>query len=281
MEQVENRNKTVDFRYNSGYSKRGGDPMLPDNLAVMATDVLNFHQKKERKFQSARSFSAITLRRQTAGKYICNDKPIPFEPGSICIVPEGVAYGRSTLEEDILVIHFRLLNYAMEEIQVFRVPDLEKYEALFKKALRLKYENNTGSTYLVTAVLYEILAQLISDVGFATDPKDNRIIESVESMRQHFADPGLSIEALAKQACVSPAYYRREFRRLYGTSPKEYLDTLRINYAKSLLETGYFSQKEIAARCGFLDVGYFRTMFKKKIGKSMKQYLLDPKKNDY
>ena len=60
-----------------------------------------------------------------------------------------------------------------------------------------------------------------------------------------------------------------------------YLDTLRINYAKSLLEAGYFSQKEIAARCGFLDVGYFRTMFKKKTGKSMKQYLLDPTKNDY
>lgn len=281
MKQVKNHNKTVDFRYKSGYSERGGDRMLPDNLAVIATDALNFHQKKERIFQPARSFSAITLRRQTAGKYFCKGKPIPFEPACICIVPEGVAYERSTLEEDILVIHFHLLNYAMEEVQVFRVSDAEKYEALFTKALRLKYENNAGSVYLVTAVLYEILAELTRDVGFATDPKDNRIITSAESMRQHFADPGLSIEALAKQACVSPAYYRREFRRLYGTSPKEYLDTLRINYAKSLLETGYFSQKEIAARCGFLDVGYFRTMFRKKIGKSMRQYLLDPTKNDY
>lgn len=255
--------------------------MLPDNLAVMVTDVLNFHQKKEKIFHSARSFSAITLRRQTAGKYICNGKPIPFEPACVCIVPEGIAYGRSTLEEDILVIHFHLLNYAMEEIQVFRVSDPEKYEALFTRALRLKYENNTGSTYLVTAVLYEILAELTRDVGFTTEPKDNRIITSAEYMRQHFEDPGISIEGLAKQASVSPAYYRREFRRLYGICPKEYLDTLRINYAKSLLETGYFSQKEIAARCGFLDVGYFRTMFKKKTGKSMKQYLSDPTRNAY
>jgi len=255
--------------------------MLPDNLAVIATDVLNFHQKKERKLQPARSFSAITLRRQTAGKYLCKGKPIPFEPACICIVPEGVAYERSTLEEDILVIHFHLLNYAMEEIQVFPVSDLEKYERLFVKALRLKDENNTCNTYLVTALLYEILAELTHDVGFATDPKDNRIITSAEYMRQHFEYPGLSIEDLAKGASVSPAYYRREFRRLYGTSPKEYLDTLRINYAKSLLETGYFSQNEIAARCGYLDVGYFRTMFKKKIGKSIKQYLSDPTRNDY
>jgi len=169
----------------------------------------------------------------------------------------------------------------MEEIQVFPISDPEKYESLFIKALRLKEENNTGSTYLLTAVLYEILAELTHDVGFVTKPKDNRIITSAEYMRQHYEDPELSIEILAKQASVSPAYYRREFRRLYGTSPKEYLDTMRINYAKSLLETGYFSQKEIAARCGFLDVGYFRTMFRKKMGKSMKQYLLDPSKNDY
>lgn len=255
--------------------------MLPDNLAVLVTDVLTYHQKKEKIFVPARSFSAITLRRKTAGKYICKDRPIPFEPASICIVPEGVAYGRSTQEEDILVIHFHLLNYAMEEIQVFPVSDLEKYERLFTEALRLKNENSTGNRYRISAVFYEILAQLVRDVGFTADPKDKRIIESAEYMRQHFGDPRLSIEAMAKQACVSPAYYRREFRRLYGTSPKEYLDTLRIHYAKSLLETGYFSQKEIAARCGVADVGYFRTVFKRKTGESMKQYLLDPTKNDY
>ena len=248
--------------------------MLPDNLAVMVTDVLNYHQKKEKRFVPERSFSALTLRRKTAGKYICKGKPIPFAPTSICIVPEGVAYERSTLEEDILVIHFHLLNYAMEEIQVFQVSDPEKYEKLFTEALRLKCENTTGSTYRISAVFYEILAQLVSDVGFTADPKDQRIIESAEYMRQHFEDPGLSVEAMAKQACVSSAYYRREFHRLYGTSPKAYLDALRIHYAKSLLETGYFSQKEIAVRCGFSDVGYFRTMFKRKTGSSIKQYLL-------
>ena len=75
--------------------------------------------------------------------------------------------------------------------------------------------------------------------------------------------------------------YRREFNRVYSCSPKAYLDTLRIQYAKSLLETGYFSQKEIAQRCGYTDVGYFRTVFKKKIGKSIKAYLADSSRNNY
>lgn len=252
--------------------------MLPDKLAIVVTDVLRYHQKQERRAVPQRPFSALSLRLKTPGKYIYKDKTVTFAPGSVCLVPAGVAYERINLEENILVIHFHLLNYALEDIRVFSLPDPEKYRRLFEKALQLKTENETGSTYRITAVVYEILAELTRDVGFAADPKDNRVMEAAEAMRQRFWDPRLSIEDLAKQACVSPAYFRREFHRLYGTSPKEYLDTLRIQYAKSLLETDYFSQKEIAARCGYSDVGYFRTAFKRKIGKSIKAYLADIRK---
>ena len=254
--------------------------MLPDNLAIVVTDVLNYHQKRERVFVPARTFSAISLRLKTSGKYICKGKTTAIEPGSICIIPAGVAYERSNYEEDILVIHFHFFNYATDEIQIFKLRETQKYETLFEKALQLKFDNDAGNTYRVTAVLYEILAELACDVGFTGNAKDNRIVESAEYMRQHFSDSKLSIEMLAEQACVSSAYYRREFRRVYGVSPKEYLDALRIQYAKSLLETDYFSQKEIAARCGFSDVGYFRTVFKRKIGKNIRQYLADTTRND-
>lgn len=255
--------------------------MLPDNLAISVIDVLNYHQKKEKVFVTARAFSAMALRFKTPGKYFCKNKTIAFEPVSISIIPEGIEYERSNNEEDILVIHFHMLNFALEEIQVFKVADGEKYKNLFLKALNIKYENAVGSTYRITSVVYEILSELTRDVGFSNNKKDNRIIESAEYMRQNFWNPELSIEELSKKTCVSPAYYRREFKRIYGTSPKDYLDTLRIQYAKSLLETNYFSQKEIAARCGFSDVSYFRTAFKRKIGRSIREYLLDDTKNNF
>lgn len=255
--------------------------MLPDNLIVSVIDVLNFHQKKEKVSVSARSYSALTLRLKTEGKYICKGKTLSFKPTCVCIIPEGVSYVRNNDEEDILVIHFNLLNYVFEEIQIFNVTDSEKYKKLFLDALNLKYENNVGCMYKITAIVYEIFSELTRDAGFGGNPKDNRIIESAEYMRQNFWNPELSIDAISKNACVCAAYFRREFRRIYGTSPKDYLDTLRIQYAKSLLETEYFSQKEISARCGFSDVSYFRTVFKRKIGKSIKAYLSDTTRHDY
>lgn len=255
--------------------------MLPDNLAISVIDVLTCHQKAGKVSVLARPFSALSLRLKTPGKYICKNKVITFEPVSICIIPEGVKYERNNNEEDLLVIHFNMLNFVMDEIQVFKITDSEKYKNLFLKALNLKYENNVGCMYKITAIVYEIFAELTRDVGFSSNPKDNKIIESAEYMRQNFWDPQFSIEKLSETTCMSPAYYRREFKRIYGTSPKEYLDTLRIQYAKTLLETDYFSHKEISSRCGFSDVAYFRTAFTKKVGKSITKYLSDPTRNAY
>ncbi len=248
--------------------------MLPENAAVMVTDVLNYHQKQGHFSVSKRSFSAISLRLNTNGKYICNNKTLSFKPPSICVIPSGVAYERISLEDDVLVIHFNLLNCTMEDIEVYKISDTEKYRRLFVKALKIRLENASGAQYRENAVLYEILGELSEDAGLLSTKK-NYIAESAEYMKQNFFNPVLSIDGLAKRANVSPAQYRRKFRQLYGESPKQYLDSLRFNYAKSLLETGYFSQKEIAFRCGFSDVVYFRTAFKKETGKSVKEYLKD------
>ena len=246
--------------------------MIPEKAAISVLDVLNFHQKAGHFYVPQRKFSAISLRLKTPGKYICNGKSIAFSPGSICIIPEGVDYERTSYEEDILVIHFHILDYVMEEIEIFQPDEIKKYVLLFEAALELRQKNETGASHGISSLLYQIFAELTRDFGFSSDPRNNRILESAEYMRQNLSDPDLSVTGLSRQACVSVALYRREFRRVYGTSPKKYMDALRIQYAKALLETGYFSQKEIAQRCGFSDAGYFRTAFKAQTGYSVSEY---------
>lgn len=247
--------------------------MLPENMGVIVTDVLYYHQKQGHFKVPKRSFSAISLRLNTNGKYYFSGQTVSFKTPSICIVPQGVAYERVSFEDDILVIHFDFLNCKMDGIEVYKISDVEKYRRLFDKALNLRLGGYAGAKYSETAVLYEILSALSKDLrswGSRTD----YIAESADYMKQNFYNPELSIDTLAKRANVSPAQYRRKFRQLYGASPKRYLDVLRFSYAKSLLETGYYSQKEIAFRCGFSSVEYFRTAFKKEYGNSVSEYRL-------
>lgn len=247
--------------------------MFPDNLAISAIDVLNYHQKKKKIFVPARNFTAIVLRLKSSGKYICNNITIPFAPVSICITPAGLSYERiATNEENVFTIYLNMLNFVMKDIEIVRVLDGEKYKKLFEKAFEIKRKNDIGSMFIVNAVIYEILSELKRETGFTSKSKDNRIMQAAEYMRHNFGNPDLSIEQVVNKSYASATYFRQEFNKVYGTSPKDYLDTLRMQHATFLLETGNFTTKEISERCGFSDVGYFRTIFKKKIGTTLTQY---------
>ena len=63
------------------------------------------------------------------------------------------------------------------------------------------------------------------------------------------------------------------FKAEYGFSPQKYIIHLRIQYAKQLISTGYYSVKEIALMSGYTDYKYFSTEFKKQVGVSPSDYV--------
>jgi AraC-like DNA-binding protein len=83
-----------------------------------------------------------------------------------------------------------------------------------------------------------------------------------------FGDTNFTIGHLAEQAGVSETYFRREFRECFGTSPSTYLKTIRIENARLLLSTGYYTVSEVAARCGFQSLSYFSYEFHRLTGQT-------------
>ncbi len=47
---------------------------------------------------------------------------------------------------------------------------------------------------------------------------------------------------------------------------KQYLISLRLNYAENMLKSGEYSVSEVALQCGFSDIFYFSKLFKEKKG---------------
>ncbi len=86
-----------------------------------------------------------------------------------------------------------------------------------------------------------------------------------------YADP-LRVADLAAAAALSPAYFSREFKRVYGESPHEYLLTRRLERAASLLRTTNRTVTEIAFSVGLHSLGSFTTSFTRIYGRSPKAY---------
>ena len=70
----------------------------------------------------------------------------------------------------------------------------------------------------------------------------------------------------------NPKYVSHIFKERMNLGYSEYLRTLRIKYAVSLIEHGIDSVKNVALLSGFTDPLYFSTVFKKITGVSPKDY---------
>jgi LacI family transcriptional regulator len=76
----------------------------------------------------------------------------------------------------------------------------------------------------------------------------------------------LSVDDMAHAAGMSRSLLERKFREAFGTSPWEYVITLRVRHANSLLAQSQLSIAEIAERTGFTSAEYFSASFKKLTG---------------
>lgn len=87
-------------------------------------------------------------------------------------------------------------------------------------------------------------------------------------------DKEIDVDALARRATMSPRTFARKFREQTGTTPLQWLLTVRVRRAQELLETTRRSIDEIAVRSGFDSPVTFRERFRRIVGLSPRAYRL-------
>ena len=80
------------------------------------------------------------------------------------------------------------------------------------------------------------------------------------------------LEDVAEQVHISTSQLTRIFRAAADMTPHEYLISLRIEYAKALLQETSFSIDEISARVGYVHATSFETAFRRRVGLSPARY---------
>ncbi len=100
---------------------------------------------------------------------------------------------------------------------------------------------------------------------------DASIIEAQKWLEKHYARP-LCVKELAEAARLGERTLLRRFKKATGRTPREYLQALRIERAKRLLESGNASVDEIAAQAGHSDTPSFFRLFKGLTGLTPGEY---------
>ena len=82
----------------------------------------------------------------------------------------------------------------------------------------------------------------------------------------------VSVENLADKLNISPRTLLRKFQVIYQQSPHSYVQQLRVDRAKALLETTKLSFAEVCESCGYQDAASFRKLFKRIAGLTPAEY---------
>jgi transcriptional regulator GlxA family with amidase domain len=82
----------------------------------------------------------------------------------------------------------------------------------------------------------------------------------------------LGVETLAARASLSPRHFARAFRAETGTTPGRYVDRVRLEHARRLLEDTADGVEEISRACGYGTPEAMRRAFVKSLGTSPAEY---------
>ena len=95
--------------------------------------------------------------------------------------------------------------------------------------------------------------------------------KAIVYLNKHYSE-SLPVERLAEVAHYSPAQFRRLFKELTQMSPSDYMASVRINAAKTLLLTTGRRISDIAVDVGFFDHSHFIRTFKRMVGRTPAKY---------
>ncbi|ANQ52498.1 helix-turn-helix domain-containing protein [Flammeovirga sp. MY04] len=115
---------------------------------------------------------------------------------------------------------------------------------------------------------------VIPKINEKVDSLDDQFLTKIDELiDNHLTDPNYNVMEICKDVGMSRPVLYRKLKALTDLSPKEYIQTKRLNHAKKLLLESDESISNVAYESGYSDPKYFSTVFKKQFGMSPSEYL--------
>ncbi|GAA5525592.1 HTH-type transcriptional regulator CdhR [Microbulbifer aestuariivivens] len=100
---------------------------------------------------------------------------------------------------------------------------------------------------------------------------DEEIVEAQTWLREHCAEE-VRLSEVASQFEMSVRSFNRRFKLATGQTPLQYLQNVRVDMARELLQSSNLSVNEIAEKVGYQDMGHFTALFKKFLSTTPSDY---------
>ena len=202
-------------------------------------------------------------------------------PGDLMLIPAHTLHSCWLTEERYAEkswCHFSLKNGAAEFFESCQVPPLlhVKDRITVKRLFRTLFSSHdmpaARKNLTATAAICGLVQYYFDHTAvIVQEAASDRIKQVITYISEHYTE-NITLEQLAKLSSYSPTHLSKRFRDATGIPPIRYLNNVRIEQAKYLLQYTSDPISRIMERCGFSDAAYFSRAFKKVLGYSPKTF---------
>lgn len=231
-------------------------------------------------------------------RYYIEDNSYLVHPGDVVLIgPDGI---HKTSSVDNLPHTRYVLNFSAEylediqaafpnvnlfscfEAQIYLPQTSAQMQAsleLFFKQLWENHEQNAPKSVATRKLLLAQLLLLLDECVIQHKEKNitrhlfsNPVIEKIQSYIATHYEEELTLSGIASQFFISPHYLSRLFKKVTNLSITEYINSIRLKSAKTMLEATNLPITQVAERNGFQTPTHFHRTFKMGTGLSPQKY---------
>lgn len=198
--------------------------------------------------------------------------------GDLTLIPKGCRYCMRYVAESTT---FVLMNCELtladgEEISfsdrvavVANDASDRRIAGIMAKLEMCSASENSAAVFRRKELAYRLLSHVFDDgtLRRLARVEGSDIVPGVRLLKQSYLE-NIPITQLAQSCGMSISSFRRQFGMLYGMSPVQYRNRLRIQRARQLLADGNCTVSEAACAAGFDNLGYFSRCYKKLTGET-------------
>ena len=221
--------------------------------------------------------------------------------GALIVAPKGVRHNQIYINDQMIYWRYLVINdeYLLRILPARYQKDIQQLfdsiattglfldgsslggvDSLFQLIFDLhRMDSSEASAEMEMCVI--LLLQLIarsagsaplSPISQSLDAHQRQPIEPALSYIYEHYKEDIAIRELARSCSLSESYFRKQFLRIMGVSPLEYINRYRIHRSMNLLRTSNDAIQNIAARAGFSSIAAFNRNFKQVTGVSPSEW---------
>ena len=162
---------------------------------------------------------------------------------------------------------------------IYRIHITESLRTLYHSFFSYLKQDRKISQKIIELKFREMLLNICSD----SNNRDIRNVfytlyknvgGSIESVMEEQFIYNLKVDEFARLCGRSLSSFKRDFKKIYDTSPRKWLLTKRLNLARNIILNTDLSIQEICYDCGFESDSHFVRSFKEQFGVTPKQWRL-------